>query len=85
MLRFVWRKEGRRIEEQHRGLTVREQQAGEGMVGVAQSGTQDSDPFELGPIIAAVSRESRRRKRRITEVEGEVEVTGWDDRSIRHK
>lgn len=73
--------EGQPIEEQQRGLTVREQHAedvaGEGTVRVAQSGTHNSDPFELGHIIAAVSRESRRRKRMIMEVDEEVEVTGY--------
>lgn len=50
-----------------------------------QVGTQDLDPFDLGPIMAAVSRESRRWKRRIAEVEEDVEVQGGDECSVRNK
>lgn len=47
--------------------------------------TQDSDPFELGPIIDAISREGRRQKRRIEEVEEEIEGMGTDDTCIPNK
>lgn len=37
--------------------------------------TQDLDPFKLGPIIEAISRESRRRNRKIKEENEEVDGT----------
>ncbi|KAM1247307.1 hypothetical protein ACFX2J_043265 [Malus domestica] len=44
--------------------------------GKGYNGTQDSDHFEMGPIIAVISRGSRRRKQRIKEVKEEVDGTG---------
>lgn len=37
--------------------------------------TKDSDPFVLSPIIEAINREIRRQKRRIEEMEDEVDRT----------
>ena len=39
------------------------------------NGSQGSDLFELGPIIEALSRESKHRKRRFEEVEEDGEGT----------
>ena len=53
--------------------------------GVMLGGFQDSDSFELGPIIEAVSREGGRRKRRLEDVEGAAEGIGEEARGSRHK
>lgn len=52
---------------------------------MAQSRTQDSDLFELDPIIATMSRENMSWNLRIAEVEEEVEVMGRKDSSTRYK
>lgn len=46
-------------------------------------GTQDSDPFNLRPIIEAVSWERKAKKRVLMEVEGFEDVTAMESRSIR--
>lgn len=50
-----------------------------------QVGTQDLDPFDLGPIMTAVNRKSKKRKRRIAEVEEDVDVWGGDECSVHNK
>lgn len=81
--------EGQPVGEQRSGINVGVYQDGEvhgeDTVGAGQSGTQDLDLFELGPIIAVVSRESRQWKRHIAEVVEEVEVLGGEDSSVQHK
>lgn len=63
------------INDMERGQHEREEVQDVELGGRGSNETQDSDPFQLGPIIAAISRESRRRKRRIEEVEDEVDGT----------
>lgn len=63
------------INDTERGQQEREEVQDVELGGRGSNETQDSDPFQLGPIIAAISRESRRRKRRIEEVEEEVDGT----------
>lgn len=47
--------------------------------------TQDSDPFQLGLIIKAISRDSRRRKRRIEEMDEVIDGTTREVSSIGNK
>lgn len=81
--------EGRLVDKQWRSMNVEVYQdgvvTGEDTMRAVQSGTQDSDPFKLGPIIAAVKRKSRQLKRRIAEVVEEVKVLGEEDSSVQHK
>ncbi|KAM1262966.1 hypothetical protein ACFX13_028699 [Malus domestica] len=71
-------------EEQMVDDSSREQrQEGRGDVLVSimgWGGTQDSDPFNLGPIIDAISREHSRKKRRNDEIEDSL---GEDDGRVR--
>ncbi|KAM1018688.1 hypothetical protein ACFX2C_040285 [Malus domestica] len=71
-------------EEQMVDDSSREQrQGGKGDAPVSimgWGGTQDSDPFNLGPIIDAISREHSRKKRRNDEIEDSL---GEDDGRVR--
>lgn len=46
---------------------------------VPVGGTQDSNPFNLGPIIKVISRERKMRKRGLKEVEGFDAVLAIED------
>ncbi|KAM1791930.1 hypothetical protein ACFX12_035840 [Malus domestica] len=48
-------------------------------------GTQNSDPFNLGPIIEAISRERKAKKRVLMEVERFEDVMATESRSIRRR
>ncbi|KAM2618907.1 hypothetical protein TB1_035132 [Malus domestica] len=52
---------------------------------VSMFGTQDSDLFNLGPIIEAISQERKANKQVLIEVEGFEDVMATKSRSIRRR